>query len=62
MVIANWNLHDHNEIYITKVIIDQTYVYFFQMKTSSVVAFVQFFFFFLSENLVQIILLNKRLI
>ena len=46
MVIANWNLHDHNEIYITKVIIDQTYVYFFQMKTSSVVAFVQFFFFF----------------
>ena len=61
MVIANWNLHDHNEIYITKVIIDQTYVSFFQMKTSSVVAFVQFFF-FLSENLVQIILLNKRLI
>ena len=46
MVIANWNLHDQNEIYITKVIIDQTYVYFFQMKTSSVVAFVQFFFFF----------------
>ena len=46
MVIANWNLHDQNEIYITKVIIDQTYVYFFQMKTSSVVAFVQFFLIF----------------